>query len=72
MEQLRLNNKPAIKIAGTLVRKFKAHNTGKVSVLCDCEGDEVWFPAKCISINSDGTILIEEWLYDAKIKAGEL
>lgn len=72
MEQLRLNDKPAIRIEGTFIKAYKSIKTGKASVLCDCEGDEVWFPKQCISINPDGTILVEEWLYKAKVEAGEL
>jgi len=72
MEQLRLNNKPAIKIAGTLIRGYKSIKTGKASILCDCEGDEVRFPKQYVKLNIDGTILIEEWLYRAKVEAAEL
>lgn len=63
--QLRLNGLPAIRIAATKIRDYKT------SVLMDCEGDQVWFPLSRIRIE-DKTILVEEWLYNKKVEAGEL
>lgn len=71
MEELILNDKPAVKIIGKKIREYK-NCRGKVNILCDCEGDIVWFPSKHIQINNDNTILIEEWLYNAKVAKGEL
>jgi hypothetical protein len=69
MENLRVNNKEAIRITARKIRSFKRQ--GKLSILFDCEGDEVWFPSAHIQ-QEDGTILIEKWLYDAKVKDGQL
>lgn len=66
MGNLRLNNIPAVKIKAEIIRVY-----GK-NVLMDCEGDEVWFPGDRVEINPNGTILIEEWLYNAKVKEGKL
>ena len=66
MENLRLNNKPAIKITA-----YKMWDWGN-STLMNCESDQVYFPKKCIQINEDGTMLVEEWLYNAKVKEGKL
>ncbi len=66
MKNLRLNNKPAIKITAKKMWDWDK------STLMSCEGDRVWFPAKCIQVNSDGTMLVEEWLYKAKVKEGKL
>lgn len=66
MKNIRLNGKPAIKINAK-----KMWNWGE-STLMNCEGDQVYFPTKCIQINDDGTMLIEEWLYNAKVKEGKL
>jgi hypothetical protein len=63
--QLRLNGVPAIRIAAIKIRDYNK------SVLMDCEGDQVWLPLSKIKIE-DKTILIEEWLYNAKVEAGEL
>lgn len=65
-DRLRLNDKPAVKINGKEIRPYNN------STLVNCEGDEVWLPTDRIKINSDGTILIEEWLYNAKVKEGKL
>jgi len=66
MEEIRLNNVPAVRIAAKLIKQ------GPNTVLMDCEGDEVWFPKKHVQIEEDGTMLIEEWLYNAKVRKGEL
>lgn len=67
MENLRINNHPAVKIKAEIIRVY-----GK-SILMDCEGDEVWFPKDRVEINSsDGTMLVEEWLYIAKVREGRL
>ena len=66
MDNLRLNDIPAVRIAAKLIKQ------GPNTVLMDCEGDEVWFPKKHIEIEKEQTMLIEEWLYNAKVSKGEL
>lgn len=66
MENPRLNNKPAIKIYGSFIRTYKT------STLVNCEGDEVWFPTNRIELLHNGEMLVEEWLYNAKVKEGKL
>lgn len=70
MENLRLNDKPAIRIAARRLRQFK--RGGKTSILFDCEGDQVWFPEAYIKEEVGGTLLIEEWLYSRKVEEGSL
>lgn len=70
MENLRLNGKPAIRIAARKLRIFK--RAGKTNILFDCEGDQVWLPGAFIKEEANGTILIEEWLYNAKVAEGLL
>lgn len=67
---IRLNDKPAIRIKGYKIRSYK--RDGKSSTLCNCEGDQIWFPDKYIKFEDGGTMLIEEWLYNAKVAKGEL
>ena len=63
--ELRLNGKPAVRIFATKIRDYKN------STLCNCEGDEIWFPTSKIKIEEkEGTILIEEWLYKSKFEGG--
>lgn len=72
MENLRLNDKPAVRINARHIRDYKRAG-GKQSRLFDCEGDEVWFPAQCVKIElGDKTILVEKWLYDKKVADGQL
>ena len=71
MDDLRLNGKPAVKINGLKIREY-TNCRGKKNILCDCEGDLIWFPSKHIKLNDDATILMEEWLYNAKVSKGEL
>jgi hypothetical protein len=67
MDNLRINNTPAVKIKAELIRVY-----GK-NILMDCEGDEVWFPKDRIEIDSaESTMLIEEWLYKAIVEEGKL
>lgn len=63
---LRLNDKPAVRIAATKIK-----NVG-FCVLMDCEGDSVLFPDRYVKVEEGGTMLIEEWLYNEKVKDGEL
>jgi hypothetical protein len=70
MDNIRLNGKAAVRIAARYIRSFR--RKGKVSKLFDCEGDEVWFPSEYIKDEGEGIILIEKWLYDAKVNNGEL
>jgi len=71
MSGLRLNEKPAIRIAARFIRSYK--RKGATSLLFNCEGDEVWFPSNHVkSEDAEGTLLIEEWLYNAKVGKGEL
>lgn len=60
MESLEVNGKPAIRINAT-----EKYRTSKGGVLLDCEGDEHWFPASTIEVEDNGTVLIQEWKYDA-------
>lgn len=68
MTQFVLNDKPAIKLNAIVLYNGK-NNT---SIKFDCGGDIVWFSKKCIKLNGDGTILVEEWLYNTKVEDGEL
>ena len=66
-EILEVNNKPATRISGTIIK-----NSEK-SYLCDCEGDKVWLPKNCIKIEKETkTILVQDWLYEMKKESGEL
>ena len=62
----RLNNKQAIRIFGKLKQEYKTNT------LVDCEGDEVWFPNRYIQLLENGELLVEKWLYDLKVRTGEL
>ena len=66
---IELNGKPAIRILARFIRSYR--RKGKLSLLFDCEGDEVWFPNEFVK-DEGQTILIEEWLYNAKVSKGEL
>jgi hypothetical protein len=68
---VKLNGKLAIKIKARYLMRFKSR--GKISWLFDCEGRQVWFPAKCVKkLPSEDEILVEKWLFDEKVKGGEL
>lgn len=54
MEQFVLNDKPAVKIFGFKIKEYEK------SVLCDCEGDEIFFPKKCVQFVDENTMLVEE------------
>lgn len=63
MEAFEVNGKPALKIlARQILQKDKA-------ILFDCEGDEVWLPKSCVSIENSEIILIQEWLYKQKFES---
>lgn len=63
---LKVNNVQAIRISGVLLRSVhKSH-------CIDCEGDTVWFPKDRVTIEPNGTILVQEWLYNDKVARGEL
>ena len=74
-EVIKLYNKgltrQEISLKGYKIRSF-TNCRGKKNILCNCEGDEVWLPAKHIKLNSDKTILIEDWLLNAKKEQGQL
>jgi hypothetical protein len=67
----KLNGKLAVKIKARYLMRFK--HKGKVSRLFDCEGKQVWFPAKQVKeLASGNEILVDKWLFDEKVKNGEL
>lgn len=66
MEMMNINGVAAVKINAKVLKIYQN------SILLNCEGDEVWFPTAHIKINKDGTVLIEKWLYDAKVAEGKL
>lgn len=59
-EVLQVNDKPASRINAEV-----KHETEKATLL-DCEGDEHWFPNSSIEVENDGTVLIQEWIYNQK------
>ena len=63
MENLVVNDKPAVKIFG---RKITA--TGQ-AYLFNCEGDQVWLPKSCVKILDKETILVEESMYKQKFES---
>lgn len=62
-----LNNKTAVKINATLVKKRE-----KAS-LYNCDGDITWIPNANSKYNdAEKSLIIEEWLYIKKQQNGEL
>lgn len=68
--EILVNNQPAIRISGKVIKVYKDNFTKKVSRLCDCDGDKVWFPGSSVRDNEDGTIDIQEWIYYKKFPNG--
>lgn len=67
MENLSVNDQPAIKIKAKRIQKMD--NTSKY----DCEGDKVWIANSCCIYNEkEHTLLIQEWLYNRMVKEGKL
>ena len=67
MTEIRINNKPGVKISGVLLKKHKD------SMLFNCEGDMIWLPNKFIKYNpKEKEIILEKWLYDSKVSEGIL
>lgn len=66
-----LNKKPAVRINARYIARYK--RKGKISWLFNCEGKQIWFPAKSVKKEASGTtILVEKWLYEDKVEKGEL
>ena len=64
---LLINDQPAVRITA-----FKIKETEN-AVLMNCEGDLVWFGKKYVQVEeAKKTMLIQQWLYDLKVKNGEL
>ena len=67
MENLVVNDQPAVKIKSKLIRRSEK------SGYYNCEGDKVWIADSCCIYNDkEGTLLIQEWLYKTLENQGKL
>lgn len=55
-----VNDKPATRIKAKLIKALDK------AVLWDCEGDEVWLPKTTFRDNKNGTIDVQDWIYNQK------
>ena len=67
MENLVVNNQPAVKIKARLIKKYDRFG------FYNCEGDKVSIANSCCEYNDkDKTLLIQEWLYNRLVSEGKL
>lgn len=64
MTQYVVNDKPAVRIYGTVILNDKKYK----SILFNCEGDQIWIPRSVVPINKDNTILVQEWFYNQRLR----
>lgn len=67
MGNILLNDKPAVLIAGKLIKP------GKKASLYDCEGDKVWIPNSVHKYRTEQKkIVVQEWWYNNAVENGQL
>ena len=65
MEELIVNNRPAVRINAEKIRETIN------GVLLNCNGEKKWFPKTAIKYEPEHkTVLIQEWLYKMKFSNG--
>ncbi len=61
---LNVNGQKAIRIPGKIIKVLDK------ATLIDCDGDQQWSPHNTFRDNRDGTIDIQQWIYDKKFPNG--